>query len=104
MAPAEPAFSRSLVDFKKRLSQEDCERFSLTTFEDLRTAIDTIQREQGLRRSYRNLNKIKPFISFLQQYALVIEQFVSAKSDFLAFIWVSTQAQFGNLSLWAKML
>ncbi len=89
IASAEPAFSRSLAAFKKRLSQEDCERFSLTTFEDLRIAIDSIQREQGLRRSYRNLNKIKPFISTLQQYALVIEQFVNSKSDFLAFIWVS---------------
>ena len=88
-ASAEPAFSRSLADFKKRLSQQDCERFSLTTFDDLKIAIDKIQREQGLRRSYRNLNKIKPFISTLQQYALVIEQFVNAKSDFLAFIWVS---------------
>ena len=88
-ASAEPAFSRSLADFKKRLSQEDCERFSLTTFEDLRVAIDKIQKEQAQRRSYRNLNKIKPFISTLQQYALVIEQFVNAKSDFLAFIWVS---------------
>lgn len=90
-ASAEPAFSRSLADFKKRLSQEDCERFSLTTFEDLRVAIDKIQKEQAQRRSYRNLNKIKPFISTLQQYALVIEQFVNAKSDFLAFIWVSIQ-------------
>ena len=88
-ASPEPAFSRSLADFKKRLSQEDCERFSLTTFEDLRVAIDKIQKEQAQRRSYRNLNKIKPFISTLQQYALVIEQFVNAKSDFLAFIWVS---------------
>ena len=87
-ASAEPAFSRSLADFKKRLSQADCERFSLTTFDDLKIAIDRIQTEQGLRRSYRNLNKIQPFISTLQQYALVIEQFVNAKSDFLAFIWV----------------
>lgn len=95
-ASAEPAFIRSLADFKKRLTQEDCERFSLTTFEDLTNAINMIQREQGLRRGYRNLNKIKPFISFLQQYALVIEQFVNAKSDFLAFIWVSSQTHVGK--------
>ena len=85
------AFSHSLEAFKRRLSAPQIEVFELTTFEDLRVAIDDIQTEQARRRGYRNLNKIKPFVDFLQQYARVIEQFVSAKTDFLAFIWVSTQ-------------
>lgn len=85
-----PAFSRSLEAFQKRLSSLDIEAFESTTFEDLRNSVDHIQKEQAQRRGYRNLNKIKPFLRFLQQYARVIEQFVSAKPDFLAFIWVST--------------
>ena len=84
------AFTRSLEGFRRRLSAEDLENFKLTTFESLGLAIKDIQIDQAHRRALRNLNKIKPFLRFLQDYARVIEQFVSAKPDFLAFIWVST--------------
>ena len=89
LSPTPPAFSRSLEAFKRQLSPRDAEAFEFATFKELRNAIDDIQNEQAHRRGYRNLNKIKPFLDFLQQYARVIEQFVSAKPDFLAFIWVS---------------
>lgn len=89
LSPTPPAFSRSLEAFKCQLSLRDIEAFGLTSFQELRNAIDSIQNEQAHRRGYRNLNKIRPFLEFLQQYARVIEQFVSAKPDFLAFIWVS---------------
>lgn len=84
------AFTRSLEGFRRRLSAEDLENFELGTFESLELAIKEIQRNQAQRRALRNLNKIKPFLRFLQDYARVIEQFVSAKPDFLAFIWVSS--------------
>lgn len=83
------AFTRSLEGFRRRLSAEDIENFQLTTIESLQLAVQKIQQEQAQRRSLRNLNKVRPFIGFLQQYARVIEQFVSAKPDFMAFIWVS---------------
>ena len=84
-----PAFFRSLEAFKSQLSLRDIEVFEFATFEEVRNAIDSVQHQQAHRRGYRNLNKIRPFLDFLQQYARVIEQFVSAKPDFLAFIWVS---------------
>ena len=95
---AAPAFRQSLTAFKLRLSTADEERFVLTTFEDLKTAVKEIQQEQVQRRGYRNLTKIKPFLVTLQQYALVIEQFVNAKSDFLAFIWVRDYIPLSRLS------
>ena len=88
-SPTPTAFSRSMAAFKRQLSLRDIEAFEFTTFEELKDSIDRIQHEQANRRGYRNLNKIRPFLQFLQQYARVIEQFVSAKPDFLAFIWVS---------------
>ncbi len=93
-SPTPLAFSRSLEAFKRELSsqprhQGDIEAFEWATIEELRNAIGNIQREQAQRRGYRNLNKIRPFVESLQQYARVIEVFVSAKPDFLAFIWVS---------------
>ena len=88
-----PAFSRSLEAFRRRLSAEDIEKLELTTFEDLQFAIEQIQSDQAQRRTIRNLNKIKPLLHFLQDYARVIELFVSVKPDFLAFIWVSTKTR-----------
>lgn len=86
------AFTRSLEGFRRRLSAEDLENFEFTSFESLELAIKEIQKDQAQRRALRNLNKIKPFLCFLRDYARVIEQFVSAKPDFLAFIWVRINA------------
>ena len=99
LSPTPPAFSRSLEAFKRQLSSRDAEAFEFATFKELRNAIDNIQNEQAHRRGYRNLNKIRPLLDFLQQYARVIEQFVSAKPDFLAFIWVS---RIYNILLWSS--
>lgn len=89
LSPTPTAFSRSLEAFKRQLSLRDIEAFEFATFKELKNTIGHIQHEQAHRRGYRNLNKIRPFLQFLQQYARVIEQFISAKPDFLAFIWVS---------------
>ena len=81
-------FSRVLSAFRSRLSPQDINDFGVTTFDDLKLAITNIQRQQVQRRGLRNLNKIQPFLNGLGQYAQVIEVLVSAKPDFLAFIWV----------------
>lgn len=82
------AFSRVLSAFRSRLSRQDRADFELTTFKDLQNAIDEVQKAQAQRRGYRNLNKIRPFLNGLQQYSRVIEVFVNAKPDIMAFIWV----------------
>ena len=81
-------FSRVLSAFKARLSPGDIETFQFTNFDELKAAIDEIQRTQAQRRSLRNLNKIRPFLNGLEQYSKVIEVFVNAKPDIMAFIWV----------------
>ena len=103
-SPTPPAFSRSLEAFKAQLPARDIESFEFTTFEDLKNAIAKIQGEQARRRGYRNLNKIRPFLNFVQQYARVIEQFVSAKPDILAFIWVSRVPSYTSLYDWKHSL
>ena len=47
-----------------------------------------IQREQGARRSLQNIARIEPFINGLKKYSAVIEVFVQAKPELMAFIWV----------------
>ncbi|KAA6406931.1 MAG: hypothetical protein FRX48_09229 [Lasallia pustulata] len=80
-------FSRILNSFKTHLSQEDVDRFKVATFNDLKSAVKDIQTEQAGRKSLRNLNKIRPYLDGLEQYAAVIEVFVNSKPDILAFIW-----------------
>lgn len=84
----ESAFSRVLVAFQSRLSPQDIIKFHLTTYEDLKVFITELQKEQAQRRGFRNLNKIRPFLNGLEQYGKVIEVFVNAKPDILAFVWV----------------
>lgn len=88
--PDTSAFSRVLSSFRSRLLPEDIADFEITKLEDLKQAITAIQAEQAQRKGYRNLNKIRPFVNGLTQYAKVIEVFVTAKPDILAFIWVSS--------------
>ncbi|KAL6721442.1 hypothetical protein ACLMJK_000545 [Lecanora helva] len=85
-------FSNALDSFKRRLNSQEKEHFELGNLQDLKLAISNIQKEQAQRHGFRNLNKIRPVVDFLQNYARVIEQFVSAKPDFLAFIWVASRA------------
>lgn len=82
------AFSRVLARFQSRLSPQSIYEFRLTTYEDLKSFIVELQNEQAQRRGFRNLNKIRPFLNGLEQYAKVIEVFVNAKPDILAFVWV----------------
>lgn len=84
----ESAFSRVLIAFQSRLSPQDIIKFHLTTYEDLKVFIIELQKEQAQRRGFRNLNKIRPFLNGLEQYGKVIEVFVNAKPDILAFVWV----------------
>ncbi|KUJ21501.1 uncharacterized protein LY89DRAFT_610110, partial [Mollisia scopiformis] len=88
MASSGPShFEKILANFKKRLSSEHTELFQLTTLDDLKASIKRIQTEQAAKKGLRNLNKIKPFLNGLRQYAEVLEVFVQAKPEILAFIW-----------------
>ena len=91
-SPELSTFEKILASFQKRLSSQDLELFRVTTFNDLKVAVNTIQKEQAARKGLRNLNKIKPFLDGLSQYSGVLEVFLQAKPDILAFIWVGRQS------------
>lgn len=88
-SPGPSSFEKVLDGFRKRLSPQDTELFQLTTFDDLKSSIKRIETEQAARKGLRNLNKIKPFLNGLKQYAGVLEVFVQVKPEIIAFIWVS---------------
>jgi hypothetical protein len=86
--PLPASFTRGLADFQKRLSAAQIEEFQFATFQSLQEAIHKIQKEQAQRQSFRNLNKIRPFLDGLTQYSKIIELFINMQ-PLLAAIWVS---------------
>ena len=86
--PDDSIFSHVLSAFRLRMSPQDISDFQSTTFEDLKAEITAIQRKQAQRRGFRNLNRVRPFINGIEQYSKVIEVFVNAKPDIMAFVWV----------------
>ena len=58
------------------------------SIDDVYNATDDIQRKQGESWMMQNLNKIKPYLECLDQYATVVETVVQVKPEILALIWV----------------
>jgi len=87
--PLPASFTSSLADFQTRLTAEQIEEFQFATFQSLQEAINNIQKEQAHKNSFRNLNKIRPFLNGLSQYSKVIELFINME-PLLAAIWVGS--------------
>src|SRR5205809_3465485 len=86
------AFETARRDFLDSLIQKDTYDFSkFNTLQDVYDETDRIQDEQAKKGALRHLRKIQPYLAQLEQYSGVIEQFVQAKPDILALIWVCTE-------------
>ena len=83
------SFNRVYESFRRRLTPEQRNMFQFATEDDLKDAIEEIQKAQAQRHGLRNLNKLKHFLRGLEQYAGVLEVFVQVKPDILGLIWVS---------------
>lgn len=88
---ASTAFDEALFSFKQGLTDKEKLDFAQTTIDDVLKAAQEIQDKQGKRSLLRNLNRIKPYIAGLQQFSRIIEVFVQAKPEIMAFIWVFTE-------------
>ena len=85
---AHPLFSSVLLSFKENLPQHHVDEFQeIKSLGDLDLAIREIEKQQANRKYSRNMQKVRPFLNTLEQYSQVIEVFVNAKPDMLAFIW-----------------
>jgi hypothetical protein len=83
-----PLFSSVFLSFKETLLQHHVDEFQeIKSLGDLDLAIREIEKQQANRKSLRNMQKVRPFLNALEQYSQVIEVFVNAKPDMLAFIW-----------------
>jgi len=88
--PPESPFTRALKRFQDGLTPKEIDDFKATTIADVWDKAKELQREQNMRGSMQNMARITPFIHGLTKYSGVIEVFVQAKPDIMAFIWVRT--------------
>ena len=70
-----------------RLTQDEQDEIENMTLEDLDKAIKKIQEKQRATRSYRNLRRIEPFVTGMNEYLKVVNVFTS-DSPIVAFVWV----------------
>lgn len=81
-------FSASSLEFRNKVPDGFVDTFAeIRTLEDLESAIRDIEAKQADRKSLRYLNKIKPCLKALDDYSKVIEVFVNAKPEIMAFVW-----------------
>lgn len=87
-ATLESAFTLGLKRFQDGLTSEEMTEFRFATIEDVWKKATEIQKQQSSRGSMRNMARIEPLLSGLSRYSHVIEVFVQAKPEIMAFIWV----------------
>lgn len=83
------AFDEALIRFKKDLTDKEKLDFAVTSIEDVYAEAKKIQEKQAVRGSLRNMRRMQPYLNGLTQFATVIEVFVQAKPEIMAFVWVS---------------
>ncbi|OAL38779.1 hypothetical protein AYO20_01985 [Fonsecaea nubica] len=88
MALVSSLFADASMDFKSKVPDHLVPTFDeIRTLQDLECAIRDIEASQGGRKSLRYLSKIKPYLNALDEYSKVIEVFVNAKPEIMAFVW-----------------
>ncbi|OQU97597.1 NACHT domain-containing protein [Cladophialophora immunda] len=79
-------FTKALNSFKTRLTASERAQFNVSTLDDLKVTILTIQAEQRQRKKMMHMGRIQSFLEAMEQFGKVIEVFVNT-TDMLAFVW-----------------
>ncbi|KAK9774329.1 putative NACHT domain-containing protein [Seiridium cardinale] len=86
---AQAAFDSAIRDFKSKLNDPRVfnEILQTTSIDQVYDATDKLQEEQSKKGHLRNLARIAPYLTRLNDYAASIEVFVQVKPEILALIW-----------------
>ncbi|KAI0376441.1 hypothetical protein F5Y04DRAFT_210207 [Hypomontagnella monticulosa] len=81
-------FLIALNRFKRsaKLTTKEEDDFRMTSLEDLRDCIRTIQRDQEQNKKLMYMKRLDPFLQTMEQYGKVLDVFVNT-SEVVAFIW-----------------
>ena len=76
-----------LSGFRNGLTQDEQVEIENVSLGDLQEAIKKIQEKQKRTKTYRNLKRIEPFVTGMEEYGKVIGVFANA-NPIVAFVWV----------------
>lgn len=82
-------FRRVVKSFETNagLTPEERKCFQITTIDDLKSIIFSIERRQAQDKKLVYLDRIKPFVDTMLEFGKIVEVFLNA-ADILAFVWV----------------
>lgn len=86
MATVSESFQQVVERFTRRLTKEELKDFKFASLDDVLGSVESIQVEQGKRKSMMNLTRIKRFLEAMRQYGTIVEVFLNA-SSLLCFVW-----------------
>src|SRR5277367_2970117 len=75
------------IQLQTPVTSTEATSFNHTTFGDVEQALHAIEDEQAKRMSLRNLARIEPFLSWMQDYSSVLDTFCQGFSP-MAWVWV----------------
>ncbi|OTA80302.1 hypothetical protein M434DRAFT_228741 [Hypoxylon sp. CO27-5] len=84
--PNVDSFQRALDRFKKSLSQDLVNQFTICNLQDVRNLCDSIQKEHAQAGKLRYMRRLQAFIEAMEQFGKVIEVFANS-SKYVCFIW-----------------
>jgi hypothetical protein len=79
-------FEKALLSFRARLSDSENAQFKVTTIDDLKLTILTLQAEQRAHKKMIHMGRIQSFLEAMEQFGKVIEVFINT-ANYLAFVW-----------------
>ena len=80
-------FKLVLERFKHDLSDPERADFQFTSLNDLKVALDGIQKRQTSERRLQAMDRLNRFLEAMENYDKVIKVFLNS-TEFLAFVWV----------------
>lgn len=86
----EAAFKR----LEQTVSHDDARDFHNTELKHVRQAALDIEKSQRERKSLRNMRRIEPLLTGIQQYAGPLETLCQG-TPYLPFVWVSSKSPLG---------
>jgi hypothetical protein len=75
------------IQLQTTVTSTEATSFNHTTFDDVEQALHAIEDEQAKRMSLRNLARIEPFLSWMQDYSSVLDTFCQGFSP-MTWVWV----------------
>src|SRR5437764_142069 len=84
---AQYMIQEACVELQTTVTNTEAASFSHTRFDDVEQALHALEDEQAKRMSLKNLARIEPFLSWMQDYSSVLHTFCQGFSP-MAWVWV----------------